>query len=272
MLAAIGNHAMSNLRIASQAATLSGIFLLSAFVAAQTSPMPPDYPGMQIHIPGVYVTPVPYAPFSADVQIITHQKLPDGTETIRMTINHIARDSSGRIYNESRRLVPSTFKGEPMLTSAHIFDPTTRHSIFYNPQLRLARDMVLQPTEATRQMPPHAPLPTFGNPAQAASSAGANPRLTDTDLGEQIIDGTALHGTEKQRTIDASLSGTGKPVTITDQYWYSPDLSVYLIVKHDDPRTGEQIVAVTHIDRQEPQAERFQVPPGYKVVDETPPR
>jgi hypothetical protein len=46
---------------------------------------------------------------------------------------------------------------------------------------------------------------------------------------------------------------------------------VYLIVKHDDPRTGEQIVAVTHIDRHEPPRERFEVPAGYKIVDETPP-
>ena len=45
---------------------------------------------------------------------------------------------------------------------------------------------------------------------------------------------------------------------------------MYLIVKHNDPRTGEQIVAVTHIDRHEPQAVQFVVPAIYKVVDETP--
>jgi len=261
---------MFNLRIASRTIPLFGIFLLPVIALTQAAPMPPDYRGVQIHIPGVYITPVPYAPFSADVQIVTHQKLTDGTETIRMTINHIARDSSGRFYNESRGLVTSSFKGEPVLTSARIYDPMSRRDIVYNPQLRLARETVLQPEEAARQLPTQAPVPTFGNPVQPGSAAAAS-RVKETDLGDQIVDNTILHGTQKQRTIDAASSSTGQPVTITDEYWYSPELAVYLIVKHDDPRSGEQIVAVTHIDRHEPPAAKFAVPDGYKVVDETPP-
>jgi hypothetical protein len=97
------------------------------------------------------------------------------------------------------------------------------------------------------------------------------PQVTETSLGQQTIDNTILVGTLKQRTVPAPASSTGEPVTITDEYWYSPDLFVYLIVKHNDPRTGEQIVVVTHIDRTEPPAARFVVPEGYKVVDETPP-
>ena len=85
--------------------------------------MPPNYAGVPIHIPGVSITPVPNAPFSADVTILSHQKLPDGTEVITTTVNHIARDAQGRIYNERRRLVPTTFRGEPLLLEAHIFDP-----------------------------------------------------------------------------------------------------------------------------------------------------
>ncbi len=231
--------------------------------------MPPDYAGVQIHIPGVYITPVPNAPFSADVTILSHQKLTDGTEVIRTTINHIGRDSQGRIYNERRRLVPTAFRGEPQLLEAHIFDPVTRQNTFYDPAIHLARQSTLLPPVAVRQMPTQAPLPNFG--VQQPRPGVAPPHITQTDLGEQLIDDTILHGTQKQRTIDASASSTGQPVTITDQYWYAPDLFVYLIVKHDDPRTGEQIVAVTHIDRHEPPAGKFDVPTGYKVVDETPP-
>jgi hypothetical protein len=230
--------------------------------------MPPDYAGVQIHIPGVYITPVPNAPFSADVTILSHQKLTDGTEVIRTTVNHIGRDSQGRIYNERRRLVSSAFRGEPLLLEAHIFDPITRQNTFYDPATHLARQSTLPPPVAARQMPTQAPLPNFG---AAQPRPGVAPRVTQTDLGEQLIDDTTLHGTQKQRTIDASASGTGQPVIITDQYWYAPDLFVYLIVKHDDPRAGEQIVAVTHIDRHEPPREKFEVPAGYKTVDETPP-
>jgi hypothetical protein len=163
-------------------------------------------------------------------------------------------------------LVPTSFKGDPALLSVRIYDPTTRRNVYYDPRLRVARETVLQPAQAARSVPMQAPIPPIVNSSRSAS------RVTQTDLGEQIMDGTTLHGTQKQRTIDAALSSTNQPVTITDQYWYAPDLFLYLIVKHDDPRTGEQIVAVTHIDRQEPPAAKFEVPAGYKTVDETPPQ
>ena len=73
---------------------------------SQTPQMPRDYPGVHVQIPGVFVTPVPNAPFSATVDIVSHQLMPDGTTQVRTTVNQIARQSSGRIYNERRRLVP----------------------------------------------------------------------------------------------------------------------------------------------------------------------
>ena len=92
-----------------------------------------------------------------------------------------------------------------------------------------------------------------------------------TDLGTEALDGVQLQGTRKTRVIPAELSGTGQPVEVTDETWYSPDLAVYMIIKHNDPRTGEQLVAVTHVQRQEPGAEEMAVPADYKIVDETPP-
>jgi hypothetical protein len=65
------------------------------------------------------------------------------------------------------------------------------------------------------------------------------------------------------------MSGTGKPIVITDDYWYSSELAIYMTIRHDDPRTGEQLVMVTNVERHEPSAETFVVPPEYKVVDET---
>ncbi len=58
-------------------------------------PMPHDYRGVQVHIDGIYITPIPNAPFTAEVQIVSHQKLPDGTEHIVTTRNHIARSFLG---------------------------------------------------------------------------------------------------------------------------------------------------------------------------------
>jgi hypothetical protein len=231
---------------------------LSCAQAPSPQQMPRDYPGVQIHIPGIFVTPVPNAPFTATVDIISHQKLPDGSVIIRTTINHIARASSGRIYNERRRLVSTAFQGEPVLLSAHIYDPSSRLNIFVDPFTHLARESILSrpPSAPANSTPPRTPA--------------NNPYFKQEDIGTQPLGGLTLTGIRKSHTIPAAVSGTGQDIVIVDEYWYSPDLSIYMIIKHDDPRTGEQIVAVSSVERHEPDASQFIVPSGFKVVDETP--
>jgi hypothetical protein len=304
---------------------LSLATLLSAATLTAQAPnqqrMPPGYNWVQKINAGIFITPIPNAPFTATLDIISHEKLPNGTENVRTTSAHIARDFSGRLYNERRMLVPVTFKGQPALLSAHIFDPATRLNISLNPQASIAREEILSPAAAAHREPTTPPLPILPTPppprspiqplprrsqpepdpdysgvteapsgprneiglhhlspepiaAEPDSAASAphapSPTYKQIDLGNQTIDGTTLNGTEKQTIIPAELSTTGQPITITDEYWYSPDLAIYLTVKHNDPRTGEQTVAVTHIDRHEPPSSQFAVPATYKLVDETP--
>jgi hypothetical protein len=218
--------------------------------------MPPDYRGPQIRIPGIYVTPIAGAPFTAKVDIVSTQTLPDGTSVTRTTINRIARDSSGRIYNERRSLVPASFKGLPPLLSAHIYDPATRLSIYTAPFTRLARETYLPP--------PRNPLANPNRPRPT-------PSIPDQDLGTQEVNGVPMQGIRKSRTFPATMSGTGKEVVVSDEYWYSPELSIYMVIKHEDARSGTQYVAVTEVDRHEPDPSTFVVPGNYKVVDETPP-
>ncbi len=40
---------------------------------------PPDYRGVSTQVPGVFVTPVPGAPFSATVEILSKEQLPNGS-------------------------------------------------------------------------------------------------------------------------------------------------------------------------------------------------
>ena len=228
--------------------------------AAAATQVPPqgsrDYRGPQVHIPGIFMTPVPNAPFSAKVKIVSHDKLPDGSEHVVTTVNHVARASSGMIYNERRQLVPVSYTGEPRLLSARIYDPSSRRSIDLEPYGRIAREVTLTHEAAITPGP--------------VSMGQQVPGTVESDLGEQVMSGVTLHGLRRERTIAADRSGTGKPLVITDDYWYAPALSVYLIIRHDDPRTGEQLVAVTEISRAEPEATRFRIPDDYKIVDETP--
>lgn len=225
---------------------------------ASGQPLPPVYRGVQIQIPGIFITPVPNAPFTAKVQIVSQEQLPDGSVRVRKTVNHIARQSSGRIYNERRQLVPPSFQDEPRLLSAHIYDPVTRLNTYLNPSTHIAQDIVLK----------HAPLAPSNSVPQRLPQQ--DPLLKEEELGQQALGPVTLRGIRRSRTVPAAISGTGKDVLVVDEYWYSPDLSIYMIIKHNDPRTGEQIVAVSDVERGEPNGTQFTVPANYKRVDETP--
>jgi hypothetical protein len=239
-------------------AVFSFLFATLSFAQNQQQ-MPRDYRGVQTIIPGIFVTPVPNAPFSATVDILSHENLPDGSVNTTTTIAHIARSSSGRIYNERRQNVPTSYNGEPALLSAHIYDPSSHLSIFYNPFQRIARESIYNG-------PPAAPPNTV--PTRTPTN---NPYFKQEDIGTQPLGGLTLTGIRKTHIIPANMSSTGKEIAIVDEYWYSPDLSIYMIIKHNDPRTGEQLVAVSNVERHEPAASVFAIPANYKIVDENPP-
>jgi hypothetical protein len=212
---------------------------------------PPLYRGPDTHIPGVFVTPVAGAPFSATALIQSEQTMPDGTVIVKHTIDFVGRDSKGRIRNERRSLVPEPFRGTPALLEVHIFDLQTRMNTFYDPATHIARQRVLP------------------EPAKANAMLEADAKAED--LGSTSINGMDAKGTRHTSTVPAAISGTGKAVTVVDEYWYSEDLQMNLLVRHTDPRTGVQTVALSDIKRQEPPPAFFEVPEGYKIVDVTPP-
>lgn len=232
------------------------LLLLTAVLPLLFAQEPPPYRGVATRVDGVFVTPVPGAPFSAVVKLESTQLLPDGTSVTRKTVNAIARDSQGRIYNERRPLLPATFNGTPPVTGGHIFDPQTRISTFLDPRTHLARQRVIVERPRTA-VPPAALLNT--------------PNFKQEDLGVETLENVAVHGMRQTRTIPAAVTGAGKDIAIVDEYWYSDELHMNMLTKHSDPRTGVQIVTITQVNRNEPDAAEFQVPAGYKVVDENPP-
>lgn len=221
---------------------------------------PPPYRGVSTLIAGVFVTPVPNVPMSGTVELESTQVLPDGSTDVKKAFAHIARDSRGRIYNERRSFASMTYTGTTPILSFHIYDPETRISVFLDPTTHIARQTTL-------------PAPEADPDAKAARDTRANsPLIQEEDLGSQTVDNLAVHGLRKFRTIPPKANGTGKAIVVVDEYWYSEELHLNMIVKHNDPRTGQQVVTITQVDRAEPDPAIFEVPSGYKVVDETPER
>ena len=215
-------------------------------------------PGALAQAPrGIFVTPIANQPFMAVVDEQRTSFQPDGTALAMKTIHAIARSTQGQIYNESRPLVPASFTGTPPIRVMHIYDPQTRLNTFLYPQQKTGWQ------GRTPHPPSTVPPDLYATPT--ANSLPVNQFTKDEDLGTQTMEGVSVHGVRETQTIPAGQNGAAKEVTVTDEYWYSDELRLNMLVKHNDPHTGSVTTTVTQVTRTEPDAAIFEIPGGYKL-------
>lgn len=197
----------------------------------------------------IYIIPVAGTPFTATVVINNEGSAANGSRSSQHAVIEIARDSAGRIRNERHAFVPESFRGTPPTLFVHTYDPATRISHIYSPATMTYREQVVPP--------PHQPIsPDNGQ---------------EEDLGSTTLNGVQARGRRITHTIPARVSGTGKPVHMVDEVWFSEELQMNLLEQHTDGRGGLQTLAILSIKREEPDAALFEVPPGYKTVKIAPP-
>jgi hypothetical protein len=88
------------------------------------------------------------------------------------------------------------------------------------------------------------------------------------ELGTQNIEGVDAEGKRTITTIPAGAIGNERPIEITYEKWYSRELQLVVMSKHNDPRFGEQTYRLTNIIRSEPDPSLFTLPNGYKMITE----
>jgi hypothetical protein len=207
---------------------------------------------------GIFVTPIPNAPFSGTVRVERTDIQPNGNTLPLWSEREIARDNEGRIYNEYRPFVPPTTKTVPDAIVIHLYDPRNRMTEYLYPKQKMYRMMILN-------RPPATDTPDdFASPTAAAAPQSEFTR--QEDLGYRTIVGLQVHGVRMTQTLTAAESGTGQKVTVTNEYWYSEALRLNLATTHNDPRSGSVTMTVTQIDRGEPSAALFGVPAGYAMA------
>ncbi len=82
-----------------------------------------------------------------------------------------------------------------------------------------------------------------------------------------MIGGVSAQGARTTRTIPEGTIGNEKPIVVTVDRWYSPDLQMNVMIKRSDPRTGDSVFQLANIVRSEPDASLFQVPSDYAVKE-----
>jgi hypothetical protein len=206
----------------------------------------------------VFVTPIPNVPFSGVINVERSVVQPDGSIAGFKTVRDIHRDSQGRIYNEGRALLPVSSTDTPQVVRIHLYDPQTRISTMLSPQQRIFW------TNTVNRPPETVP------PALLTGSSIPQSEFTkEEDLGDHELAGVPARGFRETQTIPADKSGTGKEIVITDEYWYSDELRINVMIKHSDPRKGTATLTVTQITREEPDRALFEIPDGYTAAGAT---
>ena len=77
------------------------------------------------------------------------------------------------------------------------------------------------------------------------------------------MQGLSVHGLRHTQTIPAGTDGSDKEIVVSDEYWYSEDLRINLVLKHNDPRNGSVSMTVTQVSRADSDSSLFQIPGGY---------
>ncbi len=245
------------------------------FMAFGTAPGPGMEAGEAIAVVGfeggVGGKTVTSAPFSAMFSTQTTQTLADGNQIQRSTSGTFARDSQGRTRRDLTLpgIGPWAASGKSAPHAVMINDVVAGKQYILQPDRKVARQVrVLGKRRLDREGPSAQVEGSLPGPPPLPPPDAEAPDQKDvvtTSLGTQTINGVLAEGTRYTRTIPAGAIGNEKPIVITSERWYSPDLQVVVLSKRDDPRMGETVTQLTNIQRSEPDSSLFQVPPDYKV-------
>lgn len=230
------------------------------------------------------------APYSAEEVTENTQVLADGTRIRNESKTLVYRDGEGRVRRD----------GPDQIT---IWDPVAGASYFLDPQAQTARKVPVGIVTATGKVGAVTMTVTTNStmtktvtvnanaaaaeklaaekeqidrlaaPSGLSSAVVYTPRATrpagnKESLGTQTMEGVNAEGSRTTSTIEAGAIGNDRPIQIVSERWYSPDLQTAVMTRHNDPRTGEEILRLTNIHRAEPGADLFQVPAGYQMVDQ----
>ena len=232
--------------------------------------------------------PVKGAPFCATITTEHTQPFADGNRIHTTDSSTMCRDSEGRTRRDSglNLLGASPQKSGTRLIS--ITDPVAGFRYMLDSETKTAHKMPL-------------PHPDSGTPADATVADAGGPHVkervmiyrtagdggpglnvfyknegkssdetppTTEQLGDQTIEGVHATGTRVTTTIPAGKMGNEQPITVTSERWYSPELKVTVMTKHNDPWAGELKTQFTNVNTSEPDRSLFVVPSDYKVVED----
>lgn len=219
--------------------------------------------GVSEVLQSIEVPPKAGAPFMLTLETEWIKTLPDGGTVTFINKRHIARDSSGRIYQERWALVP---KNDPrvksMMTLIQIKDPDagTAYDCFLVATKSKTCELLVYTGSTAKVYKPASP--------PSGELSGNRGTVVHQNLGMQILAGVSTEGTRDVTTYNPGVFGNDRKVVVEREFWYSPELGLSLYSVRNDPRIGKQIFTVTSVTQGEPDKSLFELPAGFGVVDQ----
>jgi hypothetical protein len=237
------------------ASLLSFPVLLAVSLPAQTSAPPAHGPdgGTQTFVAGIDVLPFTGLPFSATETIVRVRALADGGTITSTLTAKVLRDSQGRLYRERHRFAAADADPQKTLYEFYVLDPSTHTRT----DCTIATKQCVVTPYRPRLSFPEMPVGSFDNGKRTGSREA---------LGEKTIEDLNTIGTRETVTLAPGTIGNDKPLNLSRDLWYSPDLKTNIQVVRTDPRDGVITVQLNLQSRSEPDPSNLAVPAGYRVV------
>lgn len=230
------------------------------------------------------VVPVKGSPFCATVTTEHTQQFADGNRIHTTNDAVLCRDAEGRTRRESEldllgalpqtaphKLITIT---DPVAGVRYVLDTNDKTARKMPlPQIKIdlsakapgggmrTTDKTFVINEGSGTATAHVFMKKIGPDAGEAAPTSEN-------LGDQTIGGVRANGTRMTTTIAAGSMGNEQPILVTSESWFSPDLKVKVMTKHNDPWAGEMKTQFTNVTPSEPDHSLFTVPSDYKVIDD----
>jgi hypothetical protein len=225
-------------------ATLS----LSIAAGAQVTYAPDG--GTRETLQSITISAKPGAPFQATVVTSWKRRLEDGTETTIYNHRTVARDSTGRVFQERRFFSPTGNTDLTRLSELDYYDPARKEMTVCEPMRKMC-------TVKAEVLPVDDPLPL---PMTMTRPDGT--KITREAIGDKTVENLQIKGAH-EITVTPQL-GESEPTV--KELWYSPLLGLNVEVRRFAPRGGAQDIAMQSINRTEPNPQLFQVPEDYGIT------
>ena len=141
-----------------------------------------------------------------------------------------------------------------------IDDPVGGERYLLNPLARTAEVLQGRTTLHLVQVTPPGITAYFGGLTIGPKEPGWSPAES---LGEQVIEGVRAVGTRAKYTLAAGAIGNEKPIGITVEQWFSPDLGMIVGKTGHATTGGGSTYRLEHIVQGEPDPSLFVIPADY---------